>query len=89
MASENKIVATVEPQDWIQAAVQRVHNPPEGWAWCRSEVVGERPNDAFLIEGGIPRVITRGPRRGHRTWKGSVLTQYVITRAQLDEEKTR
>jgi len=76
-----------ETKDWIQVAIERFHKPPAGWAWCRSEVIGDKPHDAFVIEGGIPRIISRGPRKGKRTWKGVELTRYVLSRAQVDEVK--
>lgn len=86
--ADTELSVTTPVTDWIQKAVERVHNPPAGWAWCRSEVIGERPNHVFVIEGGIPRVLTRGPRKGRRTWKGSELTTYVITPAQLEQERS-
>jgi hypothetical protein len=79
-------MSSCDPVDWIQETVQRIHNPPSGWAWCRSEVIGESGH--FLVTGGVPRTLTRGPRKGRRTWKGAALTQYVITKAQVDEGKS-
>lgn len=70
-------------KDWIQLTVEHVHSPPKGWAWCKSETIGEAGH--FLVTGGIPRTLTRGPRKGGRTWDKSKLSQYVITRAQVDE----
>ena len=71
--------------DWIQLTVERKYKLPEGWSWCRSEVIGEPPSGYFLITGGLPRLLSRGPPKGRRTWDKSVLTEYVITRADMDE----
>lgn len=74
--------------DAIQLTVARKYKLPEGWSWCRSEVVGDAEHSTtFLITGGVPRTLTRGPRKGRRSWDKSVLTGYVITRADMDETK--
>jgi hypothetical protein len=74
----------MEP-DWIQLTIARKFTLPSGWAWCRSTVIDGSGH--FLVEGGIPHTITRGPRKGRRTWKKSVLTQYVITKSDMDLTK--
>ncbi len=71
-------------EDKIQAVVERYHKPPAGWAWFRSELLGDGPGYAFLITGGIPRIVSRGPKKGSRTWRGVATNSYVITREQMD-----
>ena len=53
-----------------------------GWQWFHSEVVG--PD--FMLEGGVPRKLKTGKRKGQVTWKGQPTTRVVVTRAELDAE---
>jgi hypothetical protein len=50
----------------------------EGWEPYKYERVG----DDSLITGGIPRVLTRGPRKGRKTWDGKG-TSVVVTSAEV------
>lgn len=68
--------------DWIQLTVEHKYKLPEGWRWFRSQVIGDT-RDHFLIEGGVPRPRKSGKYKGAPTWRDSVKTQYVITRADL------
>jgi hypothetical protein len=58
----------------------------EGWEPFRYEVIGK---DGFLITGGIPRILTRGPNKGKKTWDRKAATKIVITDSELDAEKVR
>lgn len=53
-----------------------------GWQWFHSEVVG--PD--FMLEGGVPRKLKTGKRKGQVTWKGQPTTRVVVTRAELIAE---
>jgi hypothetical protein len=62
-----------------------------GWEWCTSEAIdvgvgADCASCDFLLTGGVQRTLTRGPRKGHRTWKGCDITRVVVTRAELDAE---
>jgi hypothetical protein len=57
----------------------------EGWEPYRYQAIG---SDGSLITGGIPRILTRGPRKGKKTWDGKG-TQVVVTKAEIDAEKVR
>lgn len=39
----------------------------DGWEAFKFETVG----DAYLIEGGVPRLLKTGPKRGQKTWRDS------------------
>jgi len=56
-----------------------------GWEPYRWAVVG---SDTVAVTGGIPRLLTRGPRKGQKTWDGPGQTEYV-TRAEQDAEFVR
>lgn len=78
------------PCFWELVAKRKANDPK--WEWFKSEVVGEHD---FLFEGGEPRIVTRGPRKGRRTWKHLrpeqikkvVVTQEEIRQAQTDYER--
>lgn len=56
----------------------------EGWepyAW-------ERVGEDVMLTGGIPRLLTRGPRKGQRTWDGKG-TSVVVTRGEESAEEAR
>lgn len=55
----------------------------EGWEPFRYEFIEP---DSTLVTGGIPRILTRGPRKGKKTWDGKG-TRTVVTRAEIEAEK--
>jgi hypothetical protein len=57
----------------------------EGWEPYRYERVG---SDGSLITGGIPSLVTRGPNKGKKRWKGKG-TQVVVTYGEIQAEKQR
>lgn len=56
----------------------------EGWSPFKYQLIG----DDSVITGGIPRIITRGPRKGRKTWDGEG-TSVVVTRAEVEAEAQR
>jgi Zn ribbon nucleic-acid-binding protein len=58
----------------------------EGWEPFRYERIGK---DGFLLTGGIPRLLTRGPNKGKKTWDNKTASKVVITDAELFAEKAR
>lgn len=57
-----------------------------GWEPFAWEVIG---TDGMLITGGVPRHLTRGPRKGQKTWRGSKSSKVVVTRTEVDCEEAR
>ena len=57
----------------------------EGWEPYKYQVVEP---DAFLVTGGVPRLITRGTRKGQKKWEGKG-TMVVVTKDEIAAEKTR
>ena len=55
----------------------------DGWEAFKFETVG----DAYLTEGGVPRLLKTGPRRGQKTWRGSRITR--VTKAEASAERRR
>lgn len=58
----------------------------DGWEPFAWEVIG---TDGMLITGGIPRLLTRGPRKGKKTWARSASSKVVVTRVEVDAEEAR
>lgn len=50
------------------------------WHWCTSELVGRD----FLITGGVPEIVTRGPNKGRRRWSAAKKERVIVTRAECD-----
>jgi hypothetical protein len=50
------------------------------------EVVG---SDAFLIKGGIPRLLKSGPRKGQKTWDAKSATKLIVTKIEVAAERAR
>lgn len=42
-----------------------------------------------MIDGGVPRVLKSGPRKGRSTWKGQPTTRVVVTAAEVAAEEER
>jgi hypothetical protein len=45
--------------------------------------------DDSVITGGIPKVLTRGPRKGRKTWDGCKESPVVVTRVEQADEEAR
>ncbi|AOZ11101.1 hypothetical protein [Cupriavidus malaysiensis] len=46
----------------------------------------ERIGDALVMKGGVPRILTAGPRKGDKTWDRATATQVVVTDFEADQE---
>lgn len=57
----------------------------EGWEPYKFEKIG---SDAVAVTGGIPRLLTRGPRKGRKTWDGKGTTE-VVTSVEMELEFKR
>lgn len=57
-----------------------------GWEPYRLEVVG----DVVLVDGAIPHIITRGPKKGQKRWSPLVSPRKTyVTHAEAVEEEKR
>lgn len=56
----------------------------KGWQWFASRIVGAGENAAFIVTGGIPRVLKTGPNKGAVRWDRKAATDVVVTRAEID-----
>jgi hypothetical protein len=52
----------------------------EGWVPFRYELIGKSDT---IMTGGVPRVLTRGPNKGERTWDRPH-SQVAVTKAEVD-----
>ncbi len=60
---------------------------PEGFEFFSWRVIGE--TDASEFRGGVPRILKSGPRKGEKTWKGSVVHTAIVTEAEGRAEQIR
>lgn len=56
----------------------------EGWEPFKYEMIGKDS----LITGGVPRILTKGPRKGRKTWDGAG-TAVVVTKDEVEAEAAR
>jgi hypothetical protein len=73
-----------DAMDFFEMVARRKLGVGADWRWCSSKVVGVD----WVIEGGVPRVLKSGPRKGSLTWNGTALQSCVITKAELQFERS-
>ena len=83
--------ATPEPESppnfWACGAERKAG--VAGWKWFKVETVGDGREPAFLVEGGIPRILQAGKRKGKETWKGQPTSRVVVTYEEREAEAAR
>lgn len=65
-----------------EIARRKLSKPPE-WEICRAEWIG----DNILCEGGVPRIISRGPNKGKKRWDKNNLDRVIVSEAEIELEK--
>ncbi|MBI6948770.1 hypothetical protein [Pseudomonas koreensis] len=73
------------PPNWLNVVARKKLGQSEEWRWCKFEMIGD--TDDCLVEGGIPRLLQSGKRKGQPTWHDSKLTKCVVTKAEHDQAK--
>lgn len=68
--------------DWMNEVAVKKVGGPEGWSYCRWQRIGD--GEDFVVEGGIPRLLKAGPRKGEKTWRDVPTQKTVVTRAEMD-----
>lgn len=71
------------PPNWLNVVARKKLGQPPEWRWCKFEMIGD--TDDCLVEGGIPRLLLTGKRKGLPTWRDCTLSKCVITRAEHDQ----
>lgn len=66
-------------------ALRKLGELPEGFAFSGWEIIGP---DCVLYRGGVTRKITRGPRKGERTWD-KITHKVAVTQSEIIDEKRR
>lgn len=69
---------------FIEDIARRKLGAPPEWSWCKSERIG---TDSFLLEGGVPRLLKSGPRKGQRTWRDVDLARCIVTDSEITADK--
>jgi len=72
--------------NYMNEVARRKVNGPDGWEICVWKRIGDGRD--FVVEGGVPRILTRGPRKGRKRWDGPRL-KTVVTGAEIDAEHAR
>ena len=70
----------------LTEVARRKVGAPSEWEVFAWEMIGDT-ND-FVVTGGIPRLLTRGPRKGQKTWDGPS-QKAVVTQSELHAEHAR
>ena len=83
LPNEVAVVEPVRPPDWLNIASRKKLGVGESWRWCKWEAVGED----LIVEGGIPRELKSGNRKGMPTWRDSKLTKLLVSKADIDQAK--
>jgi len=70
---------------WIhmETVARRKANGSPDWKICKAEWL----SDAAVIEGGVPRLLKSGPRKGEPTWKGCPMDKVVVTGKEIDRQE--
>lgn len=71
----------------LDEVARRKVSGPEGWEVCGWERIGG--GDDLVVDGGVPRMLKSGPRKGKKTWRDVPVQKAVVTRAELDAEHAR
>lgn len=72
--------------DHMNEVARRKVNGPVGWEIFRWERIGSGMD--FVVEGGVPRLLTRGPRKGQKTWDGD-RSKTVVAETEIAAELER
>lgn len=72
--------------DHMNEVARRKVGGPEGWEICIWERIGEGRD--MVVSGGVPRLLTRGRRKGQMTWDNP-LQKAVVTAAEIAAEHSR
>ncbi|WP_039967730.1 hypothetical protein [Pseudomonas chlororaphis] len=73
------------PPNWLNVVARKKLGQPQEWRWCKFEMIGD--TDDCVVEGGIPRLLLSGRRKGQATWRDCELTKCVVTKAEYDQAK--
>lgn len=71
----------------METVARRKVGGSEDWEYCRWERIGEGRD--MIVEGGIPRLLKSGPRKGQKTWKDQPTQKAVVTGDEMDAEHAR
>lgn len=66
--------------DFYEVVARRKLGVPPEWRWCNIKAVG--PDT--VVEGGIPRLLKSGKRKGKLTWRDCKLEPCVVTTAEIE-----
>ena len=73
------------PPNWLNVVARKKLGQPQEWRWCKFEMIGDTYD--CVVEGGVPRVLKSGERKGQPTWRDCALTKCVVTQAEHDQAK--
>lgn len=71
----------------LDTVARRKVSGPDGWEVCGWERIGGGPD--LVVEGGVPRLLKAGPRKGDKTWRDVPVQKAVVTREELEAEHAR
>lgn len=71
----------------LDTIARRKVSGPDGWEVCGWERIGGG-ND-LVVEGGVPRLLKSGPKKGKKTWRDVPVQKAVVTSDELKAEHAR
>ena len=71
----------------LNAVARRKVSGPEDWEVCGWEKIGAG-ND-LVVEGGVPRLLKAGAKKGQKTWRDVPVQKAVVTSDELKAEHAR
>ncbi|MGU9830202.1 hypothetical protein [Pseudomonas sp. LF242] len=74
------------PPNWLNVVARKKLGQPQEWRWCKFEMIGDTHD--CVVEGGIPRLLQGGKRKGQPTWRDCTITKSVVTQAEHDQAKS-
>lgn len=83
IAHEGNVVEPARPPEWLNIVARKKLGVGEDWRWCKWEVVG----DDLIVEGGVPRELKSGSRKGMPTWRDSALTRLIVSKVEIEQAK--
>lgn len=72
-----------ELQFYSAAGLKKLDAAPEGFEFYSWQAM----TGGVLLKGGVCRTLTRGPRAGKKSWRGSKTTTVIVTEAEAMAER--
>lgn len=69
--------------NFMEVVARKKVGEVQEWEVFKWEAVGEGEHLSYIIEGGVPRLLKSGKRKGKKTWRDSPSKRTVVTKAEI------